>query len=75
MELAYKIGNEAVMQFKQLEDKLLDKGLSTARHGLMVSAKHGQMTASIEPSSRIKHEASLMRAVRNIATLKHLQEK
>ena len=71
MELAEKAGNEAVEAFKQLEGKLLKKGL-TARHG-STAYKHGQMVT--KPSYRSKHEASLMRAVRNTATLQYFQEK
>jgi len=71
MELADEAGNEAVHAFKQLEGKLIEKGL-TARHG-STAYKHGRMVT--KSSYRSKHEASLMRAVRNTATLQYLQEK
>jgi len=71
MDLAEKAGNEAVESFKHLESKLLEKGL-TARRG-STAYKHGEMVS--KTSSRTYHEASLMRAVRNIGTLKYIQEK
>ena len=68
---ASEAGVEAVEAFVQLERKLLEKDL-TARHG-SAAYKHGQMVTN--PSSASKRKQNLLKALHNIATFKHLQQK
>ena len=71
MEQAYQAGSDGVEAFQQLESRLLEKGL-TARRG-STAYQHGQMVT--KSRSRSSHNKKLMTAIRNIGTLKHLQQK